>query len=53
MTAVLEDEDRNRRIMVVTYTWLFDSVSCGELLDADNYKPHSPKAKTLWELSTS
>ena len=53
MTAVLENDDSKRRIMVVTYMWLFDSVSCGELLDADNYKPKSPKAKTLWELSTT
>lgn len=53
MTTALEDEDSNRRIMVVTYMWLFDSVSCGELLDADNYKPNSPKAKALWELSTT
>lgn len=52
MTAALEDEDQNRRIMVVTYMWLFDSISCGELLDADNYEPNSPKAKSLWELST-
>ena len=53
MTAALEDDDSNRRIMVVTYMWLFDSVSCGELLGADNYKPNSPKAKSLWELSTA
>ena len=52
MTAALEDEDQNRRIMVVTYMWLFDSVSCGVSLDADKYEPNSPKAKSLWELST-
>jgi len=41
----------NRRIFIVTFNWLFDSVSCGKILDAVNYQPNSPRGKALWQLS--
>jgi len=39
-------------ILVVNFNWLFDCVTCGELLGANDYEPKIPIAKSLWELGT-
>ena len=45
-------EQTNRRILIVSFNWILDSISCGEILDALNYQPNSPRGKALWQLST-
>ena len=40
-----------RRVLVVATAWMFDSVTCGTILQPDLYKPRNQQARALWELS--
>ena len=39
-------------VMVVSPTWLFDTVSCGSALPATSHEPFAPRAKELWKLAS-
>lgn len=38
------------RLLVVNTDWLFDSVSCGIPLKANEYEPEHPKARSIWKV---
>ena len=37
-------------VLIVNSSWLFDSISCGRVLDANDFEPASPRASSLWSL---
>lgn len=39
-------------MLAVNCNWLFDCISCGSVLGADEYRPASPRARSLWKLCT-
>ena len=48
--AKLAAEHNRRVLLVVNSSWLFDSISCGSVLGAEEFEPASPKARELWSL---
>ena len=48
--AKLTIENNPEILSVVNSNWLFDSISCGSALDADNFQPVSSEAQELWRL---
>lgn len=46
--AALERDDNG--VLVVNSTWLFDSISCGEMAPPKPFKPRSARARELWKL---
>ena len=48
VTAALERDDRG--VLVVNSTWLFDSISCGEMAPVKPFMPRNPRAYDLWKL---
>ena len=51
------DEDQRRdhqpSLLAVDTDWLFDCISCGRILGAEDYEPNFPSAKSLWQLGLS
>lgn len=45
-----DDVKRHLPVIVVNLMWLFDSISCATVLDADHFEPTNPNAKSLWQL---
>jgi hypothetical protein len=39
------------QVQVVNVDWLFDSISCGSVLQAGAYKPNVKQAKELWAIT--
>ena len=48
--AKLAAEHNRRILLVVNSSWLFDSISCGSVLGAEEFEPASTKARNLWSL---
>lgn len=44
------DEKRVPPVIIVNSAWIFDSISCAALLEANRFRPCSPLASSLWEL---
>ena len=42
--------DTKDSILIVNSSFLFDCISCGEVLDSCNYPPASPSANSIWSL---
>jgi len=37
-------------VLIINSTWLFDSISCGEMAPPNPFKPRSARARDLWKL---